>query len=247
MNKASISVWFLWFTVAICSLCCAQYAEPVEFAPVQTIETLPWSEVESNDFEHQGEGFLIDHLRNHPMLGDQLEKLHEWLHQRIEKLRPRDSNGNGYSTVFVEATDAQFESWAERQAIEAAGWKVVRLPVGQRLVNVVAIGKMHFSHAGHLTIAALQKFVNQVENRKFKPIQNARARYVQKLTMFTRNPCAWCDKWMAEEYPQAIADGATVEFVIDANGTVPRFETCDESGQCRQFTGFTAWRTMRAK
>jgi hypothetical protein len=212
---------------------------------VQTIETLPWSETTTTDFSYNGEGYLIDHLRNHPMLGDNLERMHEWLHQKIERLRPRDTNGNLQSTVFFEGTDAEFAAWADRQEIELAGWKVVRLPVGKRLLNVVAIGKTHFSHAGHLTKDALRRFVNQVENRQFKPVKNARARFVKSVKMYTRSNCSWCDKWIATEYAQAIADGANVEFVTDQNGTVPRFEVCDEGGQCRQYTGFTAWNTMK--
>lgn len=242
-NRLWAAVYFFWVTVVCSALCCAQYAEPVEV--VQTIETLPWAETTTTEFQYNGEGYLIDHLRNHPLLGDELDKLHEWLHQKVERLRPRDANGLAYSTVFFEGTDAQFNAWAERQSIEAAGWKIVRLPASSRLVNVVAIGKEHFSHAGHLTIDALRRFVNQVENRKFKPVKNARARFVKSVKMYTRSNCSWCDKWMATEYAQAIADGANVEFVTDQNGSVPRFEVCDSNGQCRQFEGFTTWVNMK--
>lgn len=210
-------------------------------------KALPWAETTTSEFQYNGEGYLIDHLRNHPMLGDELEKLHEWLHQKIERLRPKDSNGDAYSTIFVEATDAQFDAWSERKSIEAAGWKIVRLPAHDRLVNLVAIGRMHFSHTGHLTVSALQKFVNQVENRKVKPLENAKARYVSKVTFYTRSNCAWCDKWKAEEYPKAITEGVQVEFVTDLNGPVPRFDVCDESGQCRRFNGFTAWKVMKGE
>jgi hypothetical protein len=219
-----------------------QYAEPIE---VQVVKSLPWAEVQTNDFEYHGEGYLIDHLRDHPMLGDELERLHEWLHQRIERLRPRDNNGASYSTVFFEGTDAQFNAWAERQAIEAAGWKVVRLPSRERLVNIVAIGKTHFSHAGHLTIDALRRFVNQVENRQFKPIKNARARFVKSIKMMTRANCSWCEKWKQTDYGQAVADGVTVELVTDASGTVPRFEVCDSEGRCRQYVGYKSYTDMK--
>jgi hypothetical protein len=53
----------------------------------QVIETLPWSEVTSNDFNHPAGEDIADHLRNHPMLGNELEKLHEWLHQKVERTR----------------------------------------------------------------------------------------------------------------------------------------------------------------
>jgi len=170
--------------------------------------------------------------------------------------------GNGTSGIFawgaqfVEGTDAQFAAWTDRDSIEAAGWKVVRLPATSRLVNLVAIGNMHFSHAGHLTKAALQRFVNQVENRKFKPIKNSKARYVLKVTMYTsqldelgfpmREKCRFCDEWMDKEYPLAIADGAEVVFVQSLGGKIPRFDVCNQDGQvCQQFIGFTAWSKMR--
>jgi hypothetical protein len=210
----------------------------------QFIETLPWSEVTTNDFNHPAGEDIADHLRNHPMLGNELEKLHEWLHQKVERLRPVGS----HAFILVEATESDFANWSNRRDIEAAGgWKIVRSePVRSGIRNVVAIGKQHFSHAGYLTNAALRKIVTQFQNRQFKPIKSARARYVSKVTMYTRSNCSWCDKWMATEYQQAIADGVQVEFVNDENGSVPRFEVCDENGQCRQYTGFTLWSRMKS-
>jgi hypothetical protein len=235
--------------VVCCALCRAQdpntTIEQNSTLPVQTTETLPWSETTTTEFQYNGEGYLIDHLRNHPMLGDELDKLHEWLHQRIERLRPRDANGLAYSTVFFEGTDAQFNAWAERQAIEAAGWKVVRLPASSRLVNVVAIGKTHFSHAGHLTIDALRRFVNQVENRKFKPVKNARARFVTRITKYTRDNCPACREWERDEEPKAKAAGVEVLPVTDAVNSVPWFEVQDSFGTVTRYYGKTSFEAMK--
>ena len=242
-NRLWAAVYFFWVTVVCSALCCAQYAEPVEV--VQTIETLPWSETTTTEFQYNGEGYLIDHLRNHPMLGDELDKLHEWLHQKVERLRPRDENGLAYSTVFVECDDANFAAWNDRAAIEAAGWKVVRLPVRTGVRNVVAIGKEHFSHAGHLTIDALRRFVNQVENRKFKPVKNARARFVSQITMFTRSGCRFCDEWRNEEAPKAKADGVSILESTDLTNSVPWFEVQDSAGTITRYYGKTSFEAMK--
>ncbi|EFX61833.1 hypothetical protein DAPPUDRAFT_120886 [Daphnia pulex] len=209
---------------------------------------LPWSETGTSDFSFNGTTELIDHLRDHPMMGDELEKLHEWLHQRVEKLRPRNANGLAYSAILIEADDVQFAGWKDRQAIEAAGWKVVRLPARKSVRNVVAIGKTHFSHAGYLTIDALKRFVNQAENRKVKPIKNARAKWVSKITMYTRDKCRFCEQWMANDYGQAVSEGVAVELVTDLNGTVPRFDVCDGDGQvCRNYVGYKSYAAMKAE
>lgn len=64
------------------------------------------------------------------------------------------------------------------------------------------------------------------------------------VTMYTRSNCTWCSKWMATEYVKVTAQGIQVSTVDDQNGTVPRFEVCDEDGTYRSYTGFTTAETL---
>lgn len=224
----------------LCSVACAQFVEP-QPTPAPALD-LPFLETKTNNFTYHGEGELIDHLRDHPLVNNEIVQLHEYLHQRAELLRP---NG-AYSYIIVEADEQMYNAWKDRQAIQQAGWAIVRQPLRTRVKNLVVIGETHFSHAGFLTTSALQKFVNQVENRKVKPLQNRRAKYVTKITMYTRNGCTFCDQWKSSERPKAVAEGVQVDEVTDLTRSVPRFEVCDSEGVCRQYVGFTSYQSMKA-
>lgn len=211
----------------------------------------PWAEIQSNDYQYNGPKPLSEHIEDdhqHELDGastpEEKRRRHEWLHKQVEKLKPDGS----YSYIVVEASDADIDSWSERASIEAAGWKIVRQPLRRTWNNVVVIGKMHFSHAGRLTIAKLKQFVDQEAMSKFRQNKAARKpKFISKITMYSRDNCGWCDKWMALEYPKAIADGVLVDIAKDASGTVPRFDVCDGGGQvCRQYVGFKSYAAMKA-
>ena len=216
----------------------AQYAEPA-----QTIETLPWSNVETKDFSHPAGEDLATHIRNHPMLGDELETLHEYLHQKVERLRPNGAR----SFILVEATEAEFAGWSNRNTLQQVGWRIVHVPakVAGRIRCVVAVDKTHYSHSGFVTSDFLNRCNTQWQNRQYKPLKNARARFVTSIKMFTRANCDWCDKWKSADYGQALAEGVAVDFATDQNGTVPRFEVCDSEGQCRQYVGYKSYSEMK--
>ena len=110
--KISFVFALFWFLVS-CGLCfCQDPNTTIEqnSTLTQTIETLPWSSVQTKDFSHPAGEDLAGHLRDHPMLGDELEKLHEYLHQKVERLRPN----NARSFIVVEATEAEFAGWSNR-------------------------------------------------------------------------------------------------------------------------------------
>lgn len=226
----------------LAGFCGAQefYGEP-QPTPAKPLD-LPFLETKTQDFSYQGEGELIEHLKDHPLMENEVFQLHEYLHQKAEKLRP----AGAYSFIIVEADEQAYIQWAHREAIQKAGWVIVRQPLRTRVKNLVVIGQTHFSHAGFLTVQALQKFVNQAENRKTPPVKNRRAKYVTKITMYTRAGCSFCDQWKNNERPKAVAEGVQVDEVTDLTRSVPRFEVCDSEGVCRQYVGFTSFQSMKA-
>jgi hypothetical protein len=234
--------------------CFAQYVNPATPEDYETmhdyltpkaqiIETLPWSNTTTKEFSHPVGEDLVEHIRNHPMLGDELETLHEWLHQKVERLRPNGAQ----SFILVEATEQEFRNWSNRERLKQVGWRIVHVPVAvaNRVRSVVALEKSHFSQAGFVTDDFLNRCNTQFRNRQFKPIKNARARFVKSIKMMTRANCSWCEKWKQTDYGQAVADGVTVELATDPNGTVPRFEVCDSEGRCRQYVGYKSYTEMK--
>ncbi len=211
--------------------------------PNTTIEqnsTLPWQATESRDFKHPASEDILEHLREHELI-EEAKQLHEWHHQTIEALRP-----NGISSfIVIEATETDFANWPDAAEIRSKGWQVIRKPVRAKPVSFVVLNKSHYSQRGLLTVASLNKFWAQHSNRKVPPVKNARARWVTKITMFTRENCSWCDKWKQSDYPQAIADGVDVDFVTDPNGQVPRFEVCTDS-TCVNYVGYKSYSSMKA-
>lgn len=230
-------------TVLCCALCRAQDPNTTIEQNSTLTQTLPWSSVQSKDFSHPAGEDLAMHLRNHPMLGDELEKLHEYLHQKVERLRPN----NARSFILVEATEIEFAGWSNRTMLETVGWRIVHAPstVANRIRCVVALDKTHYSYSGFVTSDFLNRCNTQFKNRQIKPLKNARARFVTSIKMFTRSNCSWCDKWKSSDYGQAIADDVAVDFATDQNGTVPRFEVCDSEGQCRQYVGYKSYQEMK--
>lgn len=228
--------------LAICTFLLAssslfgQYTEPT-VAP----EQLPWQATKSEDFSVQG-AELIEHvLRDHDLVAE-AKQLHEWHHQTIEALRP----GGASAFIVIEATESDFANWPAGDEIRRKGWKVIRKPMRANPVSFVVLDKTHYSQRGMLTIASLNRFWTQHSNRKAPPpIKSSRARWVTKITMFTRQPCEWCDKWITEDYPQARRDGVNVEFVTDNGGAVPRFEVCT-SDSCRVYVGYKSYTAMKA-
>ena len=236
----------LLVVLLLCALCRAQDPNTTieqNSTLTQAIETLPWSSVQSKDFSHPAGEDIASHLRDHPMLGDELETLHEWLHQKVERLRPSGAR----SFILVEATEAEFVSWSNRSMLETVGWRIVHAPssVANRIRCVVALDKTHYSYSGFVTAEFLNRCNTQFLNRQIKPIKNARARFVKSIKMFTRANCSWCDKWKSNDYGIAMSDGVAIELANDPNGTVPRFEVCDSEGRCRQYVGYKSYSDMK--
>jgi len=236
----------LLVAVLLCALCRAQDPNTTieqNSTLTQTIETLPWSSVQSKDFSHPAGEDIASHLRNHPMLGDELETLHEWLHQKVERLRPNGAR----SFILVEATETEFATWSNRSMLETVGWQIVHAPssVANRIRCVVALDKVHYSYSGFVTADFLSRCNTQFQNRQIQPVKNARARFVKSIKMFTRENCSWCDKWKSNDYGQAMSDGIVIELATDPNGTVPRFEVCDSEGKCRQYVGYKSYSEMK--
>ena len=195
-----------------------------------------WSSTTSSDFTFSGPD-LLKHLYEDHQAEPELIRLHEWLHQRIEALRP----ANATAFIVVEANDAEFANWPDRAEIESKGWQVVRQPSRGKVANVVAIGRTHYSVVGYLTSGKLRQLMDQARP-KLK--QKVDARRLVKITMYTRAGCVWCDKWRAEQMPAAVADGVVVEQVIASDGLVPRFDACTDDS-CVKFVGYTGYTTMR--
>jgi hypothetical protein len=229
--------------VLCCALCRAQDPNTTIEQNSTLTQTLPWSSIQTKDFSHPSGEDIATHIRNHPMLGDELEKLHEWLHQKIERLRPNGAR----SFIVVESTEAEFLSWSNRRTFEQVGWRIVHVParVAGRIRSVVALDKTHYSYSGFVTSDFLNRCNTQFQNRQIRPVKNARARFVKSVKMMTRANCSWCEKWKASDYGQAIADGVAVDLVTDQNGTVPRFEVCDSEGRCRQYVGYKSYQDMK--
>jgi hypothetical protein len=219
----------------ICSFALAQ-------DPNTTIEqnsTLPWLSTTSRDFNHPASVDILDHLREHELI-EEAKQLHEWHHQTIEALRP-----NGISSfIVIEATETDFANWPDADEIRSKGWKVIRKPMRSKPVSFVVLNKTHYSQRGLLTVASLNRFWTQ-HNRKSPPVKSSRARWVTKITMYTRGNCSLCERWKQNDFPQAIADGVDVDFVTDPNGQVPRFEVCTDS-TCANYVGYKSYSSMKA-
>jgi len=214
------------FVIALLLVCSVGLAQEPE-----------WSSTTSSDFTFSGQD-LLKHLYEDHQAEPELIKLHEWLHQRIERLRP----ANAFSYIVVESNNDEFLRWPDRAEIESKGWAIVRQPSRGKVANIVAIGKTHYSVVGYLTAGKLKQLVDQRKPMERRKVDIKR---LVKITMYTRENCPWCDKWKQNDAPQAQADGVIVEYVYTGSGTVPRFDVCDETS-CVKYVGYTGYTTMKA-
>ncbi len=194
----------------------------------------------TNEFAYKGDD-LIAHLKSDHRALPALIALHERLHQSIERLRPPGEN----SFIVFEGTDEEFSRWPERSIADK--WPIVRRkgPLGW----VVAIGKTHWSEAGYLTNAKLQRLVNVSRPGFSKPKKAAWS--IKRIVMHTMNRCSRCDDWKRDDLPQAQADGVEIEIIPEGNGlsgqSYPYFEVqyCNDD-QCRKLNyGYVRYQTMK--
>ena len=225
----------------LCGQAFAQELSAFAWLDTPTPESrLPWAETDSDEFRFGGSD-LLAHIKEHGLMRE-VRQLHEWHHRQIEAVRPV-----GHSEyIAVEYSDADFARWTERKALESIGWKIVRMPVREEPVSFVVLGKSHYSQRGLLTIANLNRFKTQSNNRKTPAVKSGKARWaaITKITMFTRANCPPCDQWKRNEMPQAKADGIEVVLINDG-GTAPRFEVCTENN-CRNYVGYVSYSKMKA-
>ena len=233
--------------VAISLLCRSVLSQGIEVLPCQTAQQIQTKATESqqeslplpttDEFRFGGDN-LLQHLANDHQAMPELVRLHEALHQAIERLRP-----DGVASFIVfEGSESDYLAWADRADLERAGWKIVRRPLRGKVAAIVAIGKTHFSHVGYLTKAKLQSFIDQARPRKTVPKQGKQQ--ITKIVMGTREGCDWCDLWKSVDMPKAIADGVQIEFQVDATGKVPWFEICS-GDTCRRLIGYVPYSSMR--
>lgn len=145
-----------------------------------------------------------------------------------------------HAYIVAVCSDATFALWPMRGELESKGWGVVRLePKIKRSTSFVVIGDRITAFRNLPSNADLHRVVAQIA----RPSLTSKA---MEITMFTRSPCSWCDRWFAEERPKAIAAGAIVKVLpaTDNSKPVPYFQVCGADGYCRNFSGFTTFEGM---
>lgn len=158
------------------------------------------------------------------------------LKAELEALRPK-----GYAFYIVAVcTEAELAAWPNRDELRAKNWGVVRKePKTGRATSFVVTGDRVTALRNLATNADLNRIVAKLVPRE--------AISQPKITMFTRRPCVWCDRWEATERPKAEAAGYLVEVMQEPDNSklVPRFQVCGVDGYCREFSGFTTFEGMK--
>lgn len=212
---------------------------------IAQIEAISTDEFAPNDDN------LLSHFAEEHQGARLLKKLHEYIHQQIEKLRPNGAK----SFIVIEATTEEYAAFMRGYGAEAskAGWLIQRRDKrpGQKVASIVAIGKTHFIHVGFLTRDVLQKFVDKATPRsQGKPLPKklgwASVRKIVLHTYKSGKQCDWCIKTENETLPQAKADGVDVSIVPDLadHETAPQIEVCTDNS-CRRLVGYYAWSTIK--
>lgn len=159
---------------------------------------------------------------------------------QLELLALRPQGKHAY--IVAVCSESDLASWSNRAEVESKGWGVSRMePRIDRATSFVVIGDRVTALRNLPTNEDLNKIVQKIP--KFKSLSKP----AMEITMFTRPPCPWCDKWMAEEAPKAIAAGAIVLPPVTASSTrsVPYFQVCGADGYCREYSGFTTFESMK--
>lgn len=230
---------FVMWLIASTAFAQFEYAQ-TQVDIIEAIESVSTDEFAPN------EGNLLTHFVEDHQGERLLRKLHEYLHQRIERLRP----AGAHSYVVMEATQEEYDAFMQgvvAQEMLQGNWIIVRQDrrPGQRIANFVAIGKTHYSHIGLLTREALQRIVDKATPRmKAQPFKWK----ISRIVMHTQPNCTPCDDWRRRDEKRAVADG--VVFDTDGHGgrSTPWFEVQYCRGdQCKSLVfGNVSYETMKA-
>lgn len=157
------------------------------------------------------------------------------LKTELEALRPK-----GYAFYIVAVcTEAELAAWPNRDELRAKNWGVVRKEPKTRRATSFVVTRDR--------VTALQNLATNADlNRIVAKLAPREASSQPTITMFTRKPCVWCDRWEATERRKAEAAGYLVEVVAEPDNSklVPRFQVCGADGYCRDFSGFTTFESM---
>ena len=213
----------------------------------ETLSILDQLEAVTTDEFSPNDGSLLTHFVEDHQGARLLKKLHEYIHQRIEALRP----AGVHAYVVMEATQDEYDTFmsgAVAQEMLRGNWVIVRQDKrpGNKVANFVVIGKTHYSHVGYMTREALQRIVDKATPRKSQPLKQAKWK-ISRLVMHTQPNCPPCKAWKEQNLSAVLADG--VEFVEAAPDyrRTPAFDVTYCNGdQClTKHFGNTSYASMR--
>ena len=200
----------------------------------------------TNQFPFNGDN-LLEHLADDHQAMPYLRALHERLHQAVERLRPPGID----NFIVVDATEDEFASFMAGYGgtLPAKGWVVLRRDrrPDAKLANIIAIGRVHFSHVGMLTRERLQTLIDQSKNRSRTPPKVSKWK-ISKIVMHTQESCAPCKQWKARDLAAVRADGVEFEEQPPDDRNTPAFDVTYCNGeQCTILRfGNVAYATMKA-